>query len=86
MMKAVQKQYGVTNNLTELEIPWTRGKRAADGPFCVMTQPDERTTGILMNQFAVAVSLTYRYYQHYLLKFDRIMNLFFFPFDSRRIW
>ena len=48
-MQAVQKQYGVTNNLTELEIPWTRGKRAADGPFCVMTQPDERTTGTSLN-------------------------------------
>lgn len=45
MMQHVQKQYGVTNNLTELEIPWTRGKRSADGTMCVMIQPDERTTG-----------------------------------------
>ncbi|XP_062612020.1 protein FAM234B-like [Saccostrea cucullata] len=45
MVKNVQKQYGVTNNLTELEIPWTRGKRSADGKLCVMIQPDERTTG-----------------------------------------
>ena len=44
-MQNVQKQYGVTNNLTELEIPWTRGKRSADGMMCVMLQPDERTTG-----------------------------------------
>ncbi|XP_061162239.1 protein FAM234B-like [Saccostrea echinata] len=45
MVKNVQKQYGVTNNLTELEIPWTRGKRSTDGKLCVMIQPDERTTG-----------------------------------------
>lgn len=44
-MQKVQKQYGVTDNLTELEIPWTRGKRSADGMMCVMLQPDERTTG-----------------------------------------
>lgn len=47
-MQHVQKQYGVTNNLTELEIPWTRGKRSADGTMCVMIQPDERTTGTII--------------------------------------
>lgn len=48
MMQQAQKQYGVTNNLTELEIPWTRGKRSADGTMCVMIQPDERTTGMIL--------------------------------------
>ena len=48
-MQNVQKQYGVTNNLTELEIPWTRGKRSADGMMCVMLQPDERTTGLFIS-------------------------------------
>lgn len=48
-MQHVQKQYGVTNNLTELEIPWTRGKRSADGTMCVMIQPDERTTGTIIS-------------------------------------
>lgn len=47
-MQHVQKQYGVTNNLSELEIPWTRGKRSADDAMCVMIQPDERTTGTII--------------------------------------
>lgn len=47
-MQQAQKQYGVTNNLTELEIPWTRGKRSTDGTMCVMIQPDERTTGKIL--------------------------------------
>ena len=36
--------------MTENEVPWSRGrretrKRKGDGAFCVLIQPDERTTG-----------------------------------------
>lgn len=59
-MQHVQKQYGVTNNLTELEIPWTRGKRSADGTMCVMIQPDERTTGTIILHFILKYKLFLR--------------------------
>jgi hypothetical protein len=38
--------------MTENEVPWSRGKREKQtgntkDSFCILTQPDERTTGLL---------------------------------------
>ncbi|KAK7477178.1 hypothetical protein BaRGS_00031563 [Batillaria attramentaria] len=45
---AVREKYGNNASSTDDEIPWTRGKRDAlskdDKPFCILMQPDERTT------------------------------------------
>ncbi|KAK3095661.1 hypothetical protein FSP39_017289 [Pinctada imbricata] len=41
----VKKKYGENHTMTENEVPWSRGKREAGKPFCILTQPDERTTG-----------------------------------------
>jgi hypothetical protein len=45
-VKHVVNKFGDNHTLTELEVPWTRGKRQAIKPMCIMIQPDERTTGI----------------------------------------
>ncbi|XP_063400956.1 protein FAM234B-like [Mytilus trossulus] len=46
-VQKVVKTFGDNHTLTELEVPWTRGKRQAPGTMCVMVQPDERTTGAI---------------------------------------
>ncbi|KAJ8299124.1 hypothetical protein KUTeg_023184 [Tegillarca granosa] len=44
LVEAVMKKYGKNHTMTENEVPWSRGKRNAGKPFCLMSQPDERTT------------------------------------------
>jgi len=52
-VKEAQAQYGVNFTVTENEVPWSRGKRDTGHaqqkrdvkPFCILKQPDERTTG-----------------------------------------
>lgn len=68
-MQQAQKQYGVTNNLTELEIPWTRGKRSAEGTMCVMIQPDERTTGMILLFFHQMQNI----FSRFLFTFERFI-------------
>ncbi|OWF47957.1 protein FAM234B-like [Mizuhopecten yessoensis] len=41
------KVHGVNRTLTENEVPWSRGKRESQKPFCIVEQPDERTTGAI---------------------------------------
>lgn len=42
--------------MTENEVPWSRGKREQqvdneEGSFCILVQPDERTTGKMCLSF-----------------------------------
>ncbi|XP_070199696.1 protein FAM234A-like [Littorina saxatilis] len=47
----VTGESGATNTSGDDDVPWARGKRAdnptPDKPFCIIMQPDERTTGAL---------------------------------------
>lgn len=49
LVDEVIKKYGENFTATENEVPWSRGKRDANAtsntPYCVLIQPDERTTG-----------------------------------------
>ncbi|XP_060600384.1 protein FAM234A-like [Ruditapes philippinarum] len=49
-VKETIKKYGANHTMTENEVPWSRGKREKQtgntkDSFCILTQPDERTTG-----------------------------------------
>ena len=50
LVQEVMKKYGANHTMTENEVPWSRGrrdvrKRAGNNTFCLLLQPDERTTG-----------------------------------------
>ena len=50
LVQQVMKKYGANHTMTENEVPWSRGRRETqkkkgNGTFCVLVQPDERTTG-----------------------------------------
>ncbi|XP_033752716.1 uncharacterized protein LOC117336335 isoform X1 [Pecten maximus] len=81
LVQKVKKIYGKNHTMTENEVPWSRGKREADKPFCILKQPDERTTGaigdvdgdgkldLIVN--VVSVGILRDQYAHFIkMKFD----------------
>ncbi|XP_005105920.2 protein FAM234A [Aplysia californica] len=54
-VEEVMAHYGVNYTMTENEVPWSRGKRQERSvqkrddllPYCILKQPDERTTGAI---------------------------------------
>ncbi|KAK3087336.1 hypothetical protein FSP39_004814, partial [Pinctada imbricata] len=42
----VKAQYSGNKTMKQADMPW-KGKRSVDGPLCVISEPDERTTGAI---------------------------------------
>lgn len=81
LVEQVKKIYGENHTMTENEVPWSRGKRQSKKPFCIVKQPDERTTGaigdvdgdgkldLIVN--VVSVGILRDQYAHFIkMKFD----------------
>ena len=51
--------------MTENEVPWSRGKREKEtgnkkDSYCILTQPDERTTGVFYFLYIFEVHLNFK--------------------------